>query len=105
MPPSEIPARFDPQSHDSMFARILAEMEADRATREEFRAEVRERFEKGAARMDEIHGEVKKTNGRVTRLETTDKIRVAKIAAAAAVASTLATALLWLIERGLLKIG
>jgi cytochrome P450 len=97
-------SRFDPQSHDSMFARILVEIEQDRKTREDFRQEVRERFEKGAARMDEIHGEVKKTNGRVTRLEDSDRIRMAKIAGAAAIASTLATALIWLLEHGYLRV-
>lgn len=101
MPPDTYPPRFDPQSNDAMFARILSEMEADRRARAEFRAEVRERFEKGSERMDEIHAEVKRTNGRVTRLETTDRVRVAKIAAAAAVA----TGLLWLFERGLLSFG
>ena len=98
------PDRFDPQSHDSMFSRILGELEADRRTREEFRAEVRFRFERGAARMDEIHGEVKKTNGRVTRLEDRDRIRLAKLAGAAALASTLATILVWAIDKGLVKI-
>lgn len=98
------PDRFDPQSHTALFARILSELEADRRTREEFRTEVRDRFERGAARMDEIHGEVKKTNGRVTRLEDTDRIRLAKLAGAAALASTLATALIWAIDHGLFKI-
>jgi hypothetical protein len=87
-----------------MFARILVELEQDRQTREDFRREVRERFEKGAARMDEIHGEVKRTNGRVTRLEDSDRIRVAKIAGAAAIAGTLATALIWLIEHGYIRL-
>ena len=88
-----------------MFARILAEIEQDRHTREQFRAEVRERFEKGAARMDEIHGEVKRTNGRVTRLEDSDRIRMAKIAGAAAIASTLVTGLIWLLEHGYLRLA
>jgi cytochrome P450 len=95
-----------------MFARILAEMEADRRARAEFREEVRERFDRGASRMDEldakidlVHGETKKTNGRVTKIEQGDRIRLAKIAGAAAAASALASGLLWLLERGLLRLG
>jgi cytochrome P450 len=54
--------------------------------------------------MDEIHGEVKRTNGRVTRLEDSDRIRLAKMAGAAAIASTIATALIWLLEHGYIRL-
>lgn len=93
--------RFDPSSHDSMFARILAEMEADRQQRAEFRAEVRERFDRSGARMDEIHIEVKKTNGRVTRLENLRRNIGAKIAGAVFIFSVL----LWFYEHGMLRFG
>jgi seryl-tRNA synthetase len=104
--------RFDPSSHDSMFARILAEMEADRAARQreaetdreqrqEFRAEIRQRFDRGSARMDEIHSEVKKTNGRVTRLESARKNIVAKIAGAGVIFA----ALVWAYEHDLFHFG
>jgi predicted phage gp36 major capsid-like protein len=97
--------QFNPQSHDSMFARILAEMQADRTARENFRTEVRDRFDKGAERMDAldtkidaVHSETRKTNGRVTKLETDRKLILAKIAGATAII----TALYWLHEKGLL---
>jgi hypothetical protein len=102
--------RFDPKSYDSMFARILAEMQADRDARSDFRRDVLARFDKGAERMDQldakieaVHLETKKTNGRVTQIEMTDKVRVAKIAGATAVAGLVISGLLWLYEQGLVK--
>lgn len=59
-----------------MFAKILAKQDADAASREAFRNEIRERFDRGSARMDAqdsvlaaIKEQATKTNGRVTRIE------------------------------------
>lgn len=84
-----------------MFSRILTELENDRTSREEFRREVRDRFDAGSARMDEIHSEVRKTNGRVTRLENAKKAAMAKLAGALAILSCL----FWAWEKGLIRFG
>ncbi len=88
-----------------MFARLLAEIEADRRDRATFRDEVRARFDKGSERMDEIHVEVKKTNGRVTRIEQAEKERLAKLAGIAFAATAIAQGLLWLVAKGWLSLG
>jgi predicted nuclease with TOPRIM domain len=99
---------FNPQSHDSMFAKILSEMESDRRARAEFREEVRASFKKGSERMDaldgrlaEVHTETRKTNGRVTKLENRYNLQLAKLAGAA----TILGALLWAFEKGLIHLG
>lgn len=112
------PSRFDPQSTDAMFARLLAEMEADRRARQEFRGQILERFDKGDARMDtqdtllaEIRAETRHTNGRVTKaegaitaLEGRWKVISAKIAGAATVLYTVGQILLYALEKGWLKV-
>lgn len=105
MPPDSAP-RYDPHSNNAMFARILAEMDADRRDRQSFREEVRGRFDRGTERMDaqdalmlEIRAETKKTNGRVTRLEQGRRLLWAKITGGAAVVG----ALVWLLEKGIVS--
>ena len=62
-----------------MLSTMLVRQQADKDAREEFRVEIRQRFERGAKRMDaqdhvleEIREHARKTNGRVTRLEDAD---------------------------------
>ena len=107
MPPATEPARFDPQSHTALFATILAEMKADREERAQFRAEVKERFDKGTERMDaldtkldRIEEQTTRTNGRVTRLESRWKAVTAKLAGALLVLTILLKVLVWLYETG-----
>jgi hypothetical protein len=63
------PAQFNDRSIDSMLATIITKQEAEARTREEFRATILARLDRGAERMDEIHAQTVRTNGRVTRLE------------------------------------
>jgi len=65
-----------------MFATIIAKQVSDTTSREAFRLEMRERFERGSARMDhqdtilsEIKAQAIRTNGRVTRLEDAELSR------------------------------
>ena len=106
------PHRFDPQSTDAMFARILAENAADRERREEFRAQILARFDAGDARMDaqdvmlgEIRAETRKTNGRVTRLEGHWKTVAAKIAGAATALYAIGQIVLYALEKGWIRLG
>jgi len=55
--------RYDPQSMDSQFATLLSEL---KATREALDGKLTTH----GNRLTEIHVEVKKTNGRVTSLES-----------------------------------
>ena len=71
--------QFEPRSIDAMFATIIAKQAADAASREAFRNEIRERFDRGSARMDAqdtvlaaIKEQATKTNGRVTRIEESE---------------------------------
>lgn len=74
--------QFKPNSIDSMFATIIAKQEADTTSREAFRSEIRERFDRGSARMDAqdsvlaaIKEQATKTNGRVNRIEEAELTR------------------------------
>jgi hypothetical protein len=74
--------QFEPRSVDSMFATIIAKQESDTQSRDSFRLEMRERFERGSSRMDhqdtilsEIKTQAIRTNGRVTRLEEAELSR------------------------------
>jgi hypothetical protein len=74
-----MPAQFNNHSIDSMLSTLLVRQQADAEAREEFRTEIRERFDRGTRRMDnqdgvldEIRDHARKTNGRVTRLEDAD---------------------------------
>lgn len=74
--------QFRPNSIDSMFATIIAKQEADTTSREAFRSEIRERFDRGSVRMDAqdsvlaaIKEQATKTNGRVTRIEEAELTR------------------------------
>lgn len=75
-------SEFHPNSTDSMFATLIAKQEADTASRDAFRLEMRERFDKGTSRMDAqdlvlaaIEAQARKTNGRVTRIEEAEITR------------------------------
>lgn len=74
--------QFEPRSVDSMFATIIAKQESDTQSRDSFRLEIRERFDRGSSRMDhqdtilsEIKTQAIRTNGRVTRLEEAELSR------------------------------
>ncbi len=73
---------YEPRSVDAMFAKIIAKQEADTQSRDSFRLEMRERFERGSSRMDAqdvvlaaIETQARKTNGRVTRIEEAEITR------------------------------
>ncbi len=104
--------RFDPQSHNALFATILAEMKADREERAAFRKQVLERFDAGTARMDaqdgllaEIKTQTLKTNGRVTALETRWKVVVARVVGGATVITFLWQAFAFALEKGWIHLG
>jgi hypothetical protein len=74
--------QFNPTSTDALLATLIANQQAEQKSREEFRAEVRERFDRGSERMDRqdailkgILEQATRTNGRVTRLEDGDTTR------------------------------
>ena len=99
---------FEPRSTDAMFARLIAEAEADRQARADFREAVLARFDDGAARMDSLGVEIAavkeqttKTNGRVSKLEARERQLLAKLAGARLVLGALA----WAMERGWVTIG
>lgn len=88
------PADYNPASTDALLATLLARQETDATSREEFRQEVRQRFDRGAARMDaqdkilgDIREEARKTNGRITRLEEADTNRRLDMLEAAEIAT------------------
>ena len=73
---------YEPRSVDAMFAKIIAKQESDTTSRDSFRIEMRERFDRGSARMDAqdvvlaaIKEQATKTNGRVTRIEDAELAR------------------------------
>ena len=85
---------YNPASTDALLATLLTRQQADARSREEFREEVRQRFDRGAARMDaqdkllgEIREEARKTNGRITRLEDSDVSRRLDMLEAAEIAT------------------
>lgn len=110
---------YNPNSPDALFSRIIARLDADAAARaadakarEIFRGEILTRFDEGTKRMDEqdkalgrIEFQALKTNGRVTALEQKWKHVAAKIATAATILYAVGQVLLWLIEKGWLKIA
>lgn len=96
--------RFDPNSTDAMFATILAEMKADREDRAEFRAEVKERFDAGKVRMDQIHDQAVKTNGRVTKLEAFKQSIIVRVATITAVIGAVGGFISWAVSVGLHKL-
>lgn len=104
--------RYDKNSTDAVFATILARLDADALGRDDFRRQILKRLEEGTARMDaqdtvlaEIRAQTLKTNGRVTALESRWKVIAAKIAAGATVLYGVGQTLLWLLEKGYIRIG
>ena len=87
---------FDPSSPDAMFARILAELDHDRKDRAAFRADQNTQLKEIRDELAEVRIQTTKTNGRVTKIETTDKVRLAKVAG---VVLALGVAV-WLFEHG-----
>ena len=73
---------FQPRSVDSMFATLIAKQEAESVSRESFRSEMRERFDRGSQRMyaqdvvlAAIKTQAEKTDGRVNRIEEAELTR------------------------------
>lgn len=73
-------SQYDPQSHDSMFSRVLARMDEQNA------------------KLSAILVQVEKTNGRVNRLEVWREVVTAKVALIAAGISGAASFLIWLVQ-------
>lgn len=72
--------RFDPRSGDAMFATIL------------------ERLSQQDGKLEAIHADVRKTNGRVTALETWRAVVKGKLALISAGVSGVVGFVAWLIE-------
>lgn len=96
---------YNPHSPDAMFATILQRLNERDKVDQEFREEVRERFDEGTMRMRRIEEQTTKTNGRVTRLEGNRKILAAKLAGAVLAGAGIIKLLLWLHENGWLAVG
>lgn len=69
----------DPHRMFTEVSVLVTRFDSAEKSRAEFRAEMRERFDRGSARMDkletlltEVAEQTRKTNGRVTRLEDSD---------------------------------
>lgn len=107
-----MPEDYHPQSHDAMFSRIIARLDADATDRATFRTQILTRFADGTKRMDEqdkalgrIEYQALKTNGRVTALEQKWKSVAAKIATSATLLYGVGQLIIWLLEKGWLHIG
>jgi hypothetical protein len=107
-----MPEDYNPNSPDALFSRIIARLDADAEARKEFRTQILTRLDDGTKRMDaqdqaleRIEVQALKTNGRVTVLEKKWKHVAAKIATAATVLAAVGQALLWLAEKGWLRLG
>lgn len=83
---------YNPNSSDAVLARILERLDAQDVSAGERRTE----FLKV---LGEIHEEVKKTNGRVTRIELWRAEVKAKTAQLAMLVSAAASIIAWIVER------
>ena len=83
---------FDPSSHDSMFATILAKMDASERATAVSRSAIMEE-------LLEIKTQCIKTNGRVNKLERWRETQQAKVAVAATLIAGLISALAWFLSQ------
>lgn len=76
---------YDPNSNDSMFSRVMSRLDSQDET------------------LRQILAEVKRTNGRVTKLETTGEVTKAQIAVISVGVSSFIGAAGWLVTQFLGK--